>query len=75
MTQANTDFGRVADDLRRAAGSFALLTSSATAFGSSLRAFREFERQLVLTNAIAGGTVQQFNRMKEAARGFSSLPP
>ena len=71
MTQANTDFGRVADDLRRAAGSFALLTSSATAFGSSLRAFREFERQLVLTNAIAGGTVQQFNRMKEAARGFS----
>ena len=71
MTAANTDFGRVADDLRRAAGSFALLTSSATAFGAALNSFRQFERQLTLTNAIAGGTVEQFNRMKEAARGFS----
>lgn len=71
MTQANTDFGRVADDLRRAAGAFALLTSSATAFGSSLQKFREFERQLTLTNAIAGGTVQNFNAMSDAAREFS----
>lgn len=71
MAQDNTDFGQVADDLRRAAGSFALLTSSATAFGASLNSFREFERQLVLTNAIAGGTVQQYRKMSDAARNFS----
>lgn len=71
MTQANTDFGRVADDLRRAATSFALLTSSASLLGASLKEFREFEKQLVLTNAIAGGTVAQFEAMKNAARSFS----
>lgn len=71
MAQQNTDFGQVADDLRRAAGSFALLTSQATLFGASLQAFREFEQQLVLTNAIAQGTVAQLEQMKTAARDFS----
>lgn len=71
MADANTDFGRVADDLRRAASAFALLTSSATAFGSALNQFRQFEKQLILTNAIAGGTVKQFNAMESAARQFS----
>lgn len=71
MTQANTDFGRVADDLRRAAGSFALLTSQASLFGQAIQSFREFEKQLVLTNAIAGGTVSTLEAMKTAAREFS----
>lgn len=71
MTQANTDFGVVANDLQRAAVSFAALTSAASLFGRSLGAFRDFERQLTLTNAIANGTVEQFNRMADAARSFS----
>lgn len=71
MTQANTDFGTVANDLQRAAVSFAALTSAASLFGRSLGAFRDFERQLTLTNAIANGTVDQFNRMADAARAFS----
>lgn len=71
MTVNNTDFGRVADDLRRAAGSFALLTSSATSFGVALNSFREFEKQLVSTNAIAQGTVQTYAAMEKAARGFA----
>ena len=71
MTVQNTDFGRVADDLRRASASFALLTSSATAFGASLGAFREFERQLVSTNAVALGTVRTYQQMEQAARSFA----
>src|SRR6056297_815151 len=64
----NTDFGRVADDLRRAATAFALLTSSASAFGRALDSFRQFERQLILTNAIAQGTVATFRQFEETAR-------
>jgi len=71
MTVQNTDFGRVAEDLRRAAGSFALLTSNATAFGIALNSFREFERQLISTNAVALGTVTTYNQMERAARGFA----
>jgi len=71
MAVQTTDFGRVADDLRRAAGSFALLTSNASAFGAALNSFREFERQLVLTNAIALGTVETYAKMERAARGFA----
>jgi TP901 family phage tail tape measure protein len=67
----NTDFGRVADDLRKAATAFAVLTSASSAFGGTLNEFRQFERQLTLTNAIAGGTVNQFNAMTEAAKEFS----
>lgn len=71
MTVQNTDFGRVADDLRRAANSFALLTSSATAFGFALTSFREFEKQLIATNAIAQGNVESYQRMEKAARSFA----
>lgn len=71
MPQQVTDFGRVADDLRRAASSFAALTSSASIFGASLGAFRDFQRQMVLTNAIAQGTTEQLRQMTEAAREFS----
>jgi TP901 family phage tail tape measure protein len=73
MANQETDFGRVADDLRRAAGSFALLTSSASAFGAALREFREFEKQITLTNAIAGGTVGTYKQMADAAREFSLI--
>jgi TP901 family phage tail tape measure protein len=71
MATGDVDFGRVGDDLRRAAASFALLTSSATAFGFALNSFREFQKELTLTNAIAGGTTDTFNRMAAAARQFS----
>lgn len=67
----NTDFGQVANDLRNAATQFAALTSSATLLGQALGTFREFEKQLTLTNAIAQGTVAQFEQMKQAARDFS----
>lgn len=67
----NTDFGQVANDLRNAATQFAALTSSATVLGAALHSFREFEKQLVSTNAIAGGTVAQLEQMKTAARDFS----
>lgn len=67
----NTDFGIVADDLRRAASSFALLTSAATTFGASINQFREFEKQLTLVNAIAGGTKRNFDDASEAVRRFS----
>lgn len=73
MTTANTDFGVVAQDLQRAAGAFALLTSSATLFGSALGDFREFERALTQTNAIAGGTATSFDRMADAAVNFSLI--
>lgn len=71
MAIEKTDFGKVADDLRRAATSFALLTNSATAFGYSINSFREFNRQLVATNAIALGNVQTFNKMEKSARSFA----
>lgn len=71
MANDVTDFGKVADDLSRAAASFALLVSQATIMGSALREFREFEKQLTLTNAIAGGTEDTFRRMSQAAEDFS----
>jgi TP901 family phage tail tape measure protein len=71
MTVQNTDFGRVADDLRRAAASFALLTSSASAFGFALNSFRQFEAALISTNAVAQGTAKNFDDMAKAARSFA----
>lgn len=68
---ANTDFQKVAYDMRIAAGNFALMATSATIFGTSLSAFREFQKQMVLTNAIAGGTVKQLGEMSAAARNFA----
>ena len=71
MANQNTDFGQVALDLQRASSAFAGMTSAASALGSALNEFRKFERQLVLTNAIAQGTVREFERMKQAAVDFS----
>lgn len=71
MAIRNTDFGQVADDLRRAAGSFAALTSEASAFGRALGSFREFEKQLVSTNAVAAGTAKTMNDMSVAVRKFA----
>lgn len=71
MTVKNTDFGRVADDLGRAATAFALLTSNATLFGNALNSFREFEKQLISTNAVAQGTAQNYAQMEKAARSFA----
>lgn len=73
MAEQNTDFGRVADDLRRAAQAFALLTSSATVFGASLNAFREFNASLTQTNTIAQGNVATYNQMSKAVRDFSRV--
>ncbi len=71
MTVRNTDFGQVADDLRRAASSFALLTTNATAFGVALNSFREFQKQLIATNAVAQGTAENYAQMEAAARRFA----
>src|SRR6056297_357403 len=67
------DFRQAANDLRGMAGSFALATGSATALGVALNDFRQFEVQLKLTNAIAGGTVQTLKDMEAAARRFSLI--
>jgi TP901 family phage tail tape measure protein len=71
MAQAGTDFGAVADDLRRAATAFAALTTSASVFGRALGTFRQFERQLVVTNAIAQGSITTYRNMEQAARTFA----
>lgn len=71
MAVQNTDFGRVADDLSRAASAFALLTTNATLFGAALNSFREFEKQLISTNAVAQGTAQNYAQMERAARSFA----
>jgi TP901 family phage tail tape measure protein len=71
MAYATTDFGSVADDLHRAAGAFALLTSSASQFGASLSAFREFNKQLTMTGAIAQATATDIAKMSKASRDFA----
>lgn len=64
-------FSAMAADLQRAAIHFSAMATEAAAFGQSINAFREFEKQLVLTNSVAGGTIEQLKQMEQAARGFA----
>ena len=69
--QGFTQFGALNAQLQQAVVNFASLVSGATLFGQTIGAFREFEKQLVLTNSVAGGTIQQFRQMEQATRQFA----
>ena len=71
MAVRTTDFGQVAEDLRRAASSFALMTTNATAFGIALNSFRTFQAELISVNAVAQGTAENLAQMERAARSFA----
>lgn len=65
------NFASLNNQLQAAVTNFAALTSGASAFGAAINTFRLFERQLTLTNAVAGGTAAQFRQMEDAARSFA----
>lgn len=66
-----TQYSQLARDLQGAAIQFTALASSASAFGSVVNTFREFERQLTLTASAANATAVEFRRMEEASKRFS----
>jgi TP901 family phage tail tape measure protein len=68
---ATEQFSRMANELERSAVNFAKVVSASYAFGQSISAFREFEKQLTNTNSAAQGTVEQYNQMAKAARDFA----
>jgi TP901 family phage tail tape measure protein len=69
--QGYTRFSQMNAELQQSIASFAQLVTGASAFGATVAAFREFEKQLTLTNAVAQGTIEQFERMEEATRNFA----
>lgn len=64
-------FGNIANSLKEAAFQFTAMAGAAQQLYSTLNVFRELQRQLTLTNAIAGGNVQTFKAMENAVRGFA----
>lgn len=64
-------FSQLSSELEKAAIHFTSLAGSAAAFSKSIGAFRELEKQLVNTNAAAGGTVEQLEKMELAVRRFA----
>jgi TP901 family phage tail tape measure protein/lambda family phage tail tape measure protein len=68
---ASQNFSDLANELGRAAGNFAALSSQFGALTFAIQSFRALERQLVLTNSVAGGTVKEFNQMELAVKRFS----
>jgi TP901 family phage tail tape measure protein len=65
------DFSSLASELERAAFHFGAMVSSAQALGISVSVFKNLEKQLVLTQAVAQGTTEEFMNMKEAVRDFA----
>jgi TP901 family phage tail tape measure protein len=64
-------FSQLNAELQQTIASFAQLVTGASAFGATVAAFREFEKQLTLTNAAANGTIEQFEKMEAASRNFA----
>jgi len=64
-------FSQLNAELQQTIASFAQLVTGASAFGATVAAFREFEKQLTLTNAAANGTIEQFEQMEQASRNFA----
>ena len=64
-------FGNVAASLRDATFQLGAMAGAAQQLYSTLNVFRELEKQLTLTNAIAGGNAETFKQMEKAVRDFS----
>jgi len=68
---ATAQFGRLSQELQQAAFHFGSMITAASGVGKSLNAFRELEKQLTLTNAVASGTVEDLKNMEKAVRDFA----
>lgn len=66
-----TNYGQIASDVGKIALEFAAIEASAREFKSVVSTFRDFQAELVLTNAVAHGTQDQLNAMTGAARNFA----
>lgn len=64
-------FGQIANDLQKAAFQFGAMVTGAQQLYAALNVFRELNRQLTLTAAIAGATAAEFKQMENAVRSFA----
>jgi len=69
--QQDVAFGRIADDLERAAFSMGSLLAGINEVKNVVDGFRILERELITTNSVANGTREQFIAMEKSVRSFS----
>lgn len=64
-------FGSISNELERMAFHFGTAAVSAAGLAQSVQLFRELQKQLNLTNSVAGGTAETFKQMDAAVRQFA----
>ncbi len=68
---AGPQFAAIRNDLRGIGLEFAGIHQAVQQIKGTVNVFRLLEQQLVLTNSVAGGTVEQFLQMEKVARSFA----
>jgi len=64
-------FASIQRDLAGVAGGFIAITSAVRQLQEAVQLFRVLEQQLVLTNSVASGTIEQYRQMEIVARNFA----